>query len=355
MVANANQMINARVTTKAAIASAIVGIAGVLAWFCWSSIIRRFFSLLAGPVLRIDMPVFAACTLVGAGLVFGLIWIMLRRLGQQQFVSILGFVILFFLLLVGFSFGRAIIIRASHAREITQRFEIHTPNGIQESMYVMIGGIQQWIQIRGEDRNNPVLLFVHGGPGAGTIPYSSGWLGWEKYFTVVQWDQRGASRTYRQTGSSVGPTMTVERMALDGIELVEFLRTHLHKNKVILVGHSWGSYLGIHMIKQRPDLFAAYVGTGQVVGPITWRAIFGITPTQVSSSHEKTPPEFQEPPIESTVKFWKARNQPFEEKMRVPLRLNPIEMPQFSLLDWYYECKGNTFSWDVSGHRKPAR
>lgn len=61
---------------------------------------------------------------------------------------------------------------------------IQSPNGIQEGMYVKIGGIDQWIQIRGEDRDNPVILFVHGGPGGSTIPMSSGWQPWEKYFTI---------------------------------------------------------------------------------------------------------------------------------------------------------------------------
>jgi hypothetical protein len=68
---------------------------------------------------------------------------------------------------------------------------IQSPNGVQEGMYVKIGGVDQWIQIRGEDRDNPVILFVHGGPGNSTIPLSSGWQPWERYFTIVQWDQRG--------------------------------------------------------------------------------------------------------------------------------------------------------------------
>jgi pimeloyl-ACP methyl ester carboxylesterase len=81
---------------------------------------------------------------------------------------------------------------------------------------------------------------------------------------VVQWDQRGAGKTLETTGRSVADTMSVTRMAQDGVEVVDFLRNHLHKDKIILLGHSWGSILGIHIVKQRPDLFYAYVGTGQV-------------------------------------------------------------------------------------------
>lgn len=87
---------------------------------------------------------------------------------------------------------------------------------------------------------------------------------WEQRFTVVQWDQRGAGRTLRKSGPSVAPTMTPDRMSQDGIELTEYLCKHLGKPKVILVAHSFGTVLGLGMIRQRPDLFFAYVGTGQV-------------------------------------------------------------------------------------------
>jgi pimeloyl-ACP methyl ester carboxylesterase len=85
----------------------------------------------------------------------------------------------------------------------------------------------------------------------------------EDHFTVVQWDQRGAGRTLRKSGPSVAPTMTVDRMAQDGIELAEYLRKHLGKGKIIVVAHSFGSLLGLRMVRARPDLFYAYVATGE--------------------------------------------------------------------------------------------
>jgi pimeloyl-ACP methyl ester carboxylesterase len=138
-------------------------------------------------------------------------------------------------------------------------------SGIHEARYVRIGGIGQWIQIRGDHRSNPVLLWLSGGPGLSTIPSTPAYRSWEKVFTVVMWDERGEGKTFEQSGKSVAPTMTIDRMTDDGIEVAEFLCRHLHKRKIVLLGHSWGSILGIHMIRRRPDLFSAYVGTGQVV------------------------------------------------------------------------------------------
>jgi pimeloyl-ACP methyl ester carboxylesterase len=151
------------------------------------------------------------------------------------------------------------------SRRNDQYYKITTPYGIDEASYVPIGGIDQYISIRGEDRDNPVILFLHGGPGDATNPW--GYLAfrsWLKYFTVVQWDQRGAGRTLHKSGPEIAPTLTVERMTEDGIELAAYLRKSLQKDKLILIGHSWGSVLGLSIAKARPDLFYAYVGTGQV-------------------------------------------------------------------------------------------
>ena len=137
---------------------------------------------------------------------------------------------------------------------------------VHEAEFVKIGGIEQWITITGEDSANPVLLFLHGGPGAAETPSAEmEFSGWDKDFTVVQWDQRGAGRTFGKTGPAIEPTMTIDRMTQDGIEVATYLSGHLHKKKIILVGASWGSILGTHMVHARPDLFSAYVGMAQVV------------------------------------------------------------------------------------------
>ena len=137
---------------------------------------------------------------------------------------------------------------------------------IQEMRFVTLGGIQQWITIRGANRSNPILLVIHGGPGDTQSSLSSTYAVYEKDFTIVQWDQRGAGKTYVQNRNSPPEP---ERVQLDGIELAQYLCGFLGKKKIILLGHSWGSYLGVGMVQRRPELFAAYVGTGQVG---SWRA-----------------------------------------------------------------------------------
>lgn len=81
-----------------------------------------------------------------------------------------------------------------------KQYAISSPKGIDEASYVILSGIEQWVTIRGEDRGNPMLLFLHGGPGDVTNPWSFMLFApWEKHFTVVQWDERGAGRTSEKT------------------------------------------------------------------------------------------------------------------------------------------------------------
>jgi pimeloyl-ACP methyl ester carboxylesterase len=137
---------------------------------------------------------------------------------------------------------------------------------IHEARFVKIGGIEQWVTIDGRDRDNPVVLLLHGGPGDAMSPFAASLFGgWDKDFTLVQWDQRGAGRTFGKSGPSVEATMTIARMRDDGIELAQYLARHLGKRKITLLGGSWGSILGIHMVHARPELFYAYVGTAQLV------------------------------------------------------------------------------------------
>jgi pimeloyl-ACP methyl ester carboxylesterase len=146
---------------------------------------------------------------------------------------------------------------------------------IEEGYFATINGIEQWITIRGRDPRNPILLFLHGGPGAaqsGTAPL---FAPWEESFTIVQWDQPMSGATYaKNIGKDVGP-LTVERYTRDGIVVVEHVLKRLGARKLVLMGASWGSELGLIIADRRPDLIAAYVGTAQAVsgtrGLAIWR------------------------------------------------------------------------------------
>jgi len=147
---------------------------------------------------------------------------------------------------------------------------IVTPNGVQETFEVTLGGARQVVNVRGADRDNPILLFIHGGPGAVEMPIAWAFQRpWEDYFTVVQWDQRGAGKSYALNDpQALAPTMTLERYRDDAIELIEQLKARYGKRKVFLVGHSWGSGVGLAVAIRRPDLLYAYIGMGQA---IDWR------------------------------------------------------------------------------------
>ncbi|TGE28738.1 alpha/beta fold hydrolase [Hymenobacter metallicola] len=150
---------------------------------------------------------------------------------------------------------------------IADRDTIVAPNGVQESYAVPIGGVKQWVFVRGQDKHNPILLFVHGGPASPMAPVS--WMfqrPLEEYFTVVQFDQRAAGKTYAANDTTnLGKSIRIEQYVQDVIALTQRLRQRYGKQKVILMGHSWGTVVGMHAALQRPDLFYAYVGIGQVI------------------------------------------------------------------------------------------
>jgi pimeloyl-ACP methyl ester carboxylesterase len=144
---------------------------------------------------------------------------------------------------------------------------IVAPHGVQENFKLPIGGIQQWIYTRGQDRNNPVLLFIHGGPASPSAPTM--WLyqrPLEEYFTVVNYDQRGAGKTYQDNDpDAVRPTLRIGQFVDDAVEIAQAIAKRYGKRKVIVVGHSWGTVVGMRAVLAHPDLFHAYVGIGQVI------------------------------------------------------------------------------------------
>ncbi len=159
----------------------------------------------------------------------------------------------------------AAIYRFIAQRSIISSRAIHSPDGIETLESVPIGGINQWIEIRGESVKNPILLFIHGGPGSAFMPVARGFQGpWEKYFTVVQWDQRGAGKTYSSNSKDIQRATThIEQMHADTLEMVNYLRKRFGREKIFVLGHSWGSILGLRLAHDHPELLYAYIGVGQ--------------------------------------------------------------------------------------------
>jgi proline iminopeptidase len=148
---------------------------------------------------------------------------------------------------------------------ISRARAIHSPDGIDMIERVSIGGTDQWIEVRGESLKNPILLFIHGGPGSAFMPIARTFQDpWEKYFTVVQWDQRGAGKTYSSNSKDLQrSTMHIDRMHADTLEMVNYLRQRFGREKVFVLGHSWGSILGLKLAHDHPELLYAYIGVGQ--------------------------------------------------------------------------------------------
>ncbi len=165
---------------------------------------------------------------------------------------------------------------------------IVTADGISEQGLVPIGGIPQWISVRGRHKSNPLLLFLHGGPAFTVSPVSFYYMrDWEEQFTVVQWDQRGAGKTYAASDpEKIKDTMTVDRIVADAEELIGYLRQKYGKDRIVLMAHSFGTLLGVKLAQRHPDWFFAYVGMGQFTDALQSEAL-GYAATLAAAKADK--------------------------------------------------------------------
>jgi pimeloyl-ACP methyl ester carboxylesterase len=137
------------------------------------------------------------------------------------------------------------------------------PGSIAEIVYLRLGGLDQWVMIRGRNTANPILMLLHGGPGFPEMRlFRTFNAPLEDHYVVVYWEQRGTDKSY---DSKIPPSsMTVEQFLADLDELVDVACRHFRKDTVVLYGHSWGSVLGVLYAARFPHKVAAYVGTGQI-------------------------------------------------------------------------------------------
>lgn len=260
----------------------------------------------------------------------------------------------------------ALLYRKYLQHEVAQARAIRQQNGIESLEAVRIGGIEQWVEVRGQDVNDPILLFIHGGPGIAFIPMSAAFQDpWEKYFTVVQWDQRGAGKTYATNDREVQRrTMNVPQMEQDALDIVNYLRQRFHREKIFVMGHSWGSLLGLWLAHEHPELIYAYVGTGQVVNMVQNEEVGYEDTLQEarSRSNQKAVQDLEgvapyPPPEPDSRKMHIVRDWQRDLLARSPdaagfldgkrIITGLVSTPEYSLMDDYGFIQGMQFSMDV--------
>jgi pimeloyl-ACP methyl ester carboxylesterase len=139
-----------------------------------------------------------------------------------------------------------------------------SPRAIAALEWPVLGGSRQAVLLRGADTANPVVLFLHGGPGMPAMYLAHAFQRpLERDFVMVQWDRRGAGKSY---GARLpAESLTVRRTLADLYELTQRLRSRFHQDRIYLVAHSWGTYLGLVAVAEHPEWYRAFVGMGQLV------------------------------------------------------------------------------------------
>lgn len=225
-------------------------------------------------------------------------------------------------------------------------------SGIHVQREIELGGVKQWLQLRGDDVTKPVLLYLHGGPGLPQMPFAYKNAELEHDFVVVHWDQRGAGKSYRPNT----PNMTVAQFVSDALELSRRLRTEFGGRQIILVGHSWGTVIGALAASQNPEMFRAYVGIGQLVNIPRSENELDARSREIARAKGKTKVLAE---IEA-LGHYPYTNHVVEKKVngiqkrlfgRVPHDMTPLHFigiglasPAYSLIDDYRVLEGLKFS-----------
>jgi len=205
-----------------------------------------------------------------------------------------------------------------------------------------VNGDRQYLLIRGRDRENPVLLFVHGGPGMPAMFLAHSFQReLERDFVVVHWDQRAAGKSFR---TGIDPASISTSQYLDDLfVVVDELRDEFGQEQIYLLGHSHGSYLGILAAFQKPELFRAYIGVGQVVDE---ERAFAYQKAELAQKGAEiglgSETELSRANIEDFV--FRAGGGLYCCQSFVPLLLTGLMAPEYSLMEAYNVKRGSSFS-----------
>lgn len=275
-------------------------------------------------------------------------------------------------------------------------------NAIDTSLYVTIGGIKQYIKVKGNNVENPILLYLHGGPGAAVSNHADKVTALlETDFTVVHWDQRGSGKTKANTPQA--ESITLEVMQNDASEMLQYLLNTYHKKKIYLVGNSWGSMLGFYLAANYPKQIQAYFAVSPVINNLKSQQLLKDSLVQYFKNKKEALEELEEIKIphqsaeditllykwQSAMEGYTMNTQEYEglleyfkiwEKQWMPLfkelygidvtqQFNNLECPvyimagkqdvtaNFKLTEDYYKFlkapKKNMFVFDTAGHNIP--
>lgn len=220
---------------------------------------------------------------------------------------------------------------------------------------VQLGGSRQWTLIRGADRSNPVLLFIHGGPGSPYMGFSHQFqAALEQHFVVVQWDQRGSGKSYAGTPAA---SMRLQQFQSDTHEMVLHLRQRFQRERIYLLGHSWGAYLGLLEAWRHPENLHAFVGAGQMIDLVeqerqSHRWAMRQARERGDEAAMRELEALGEPPYEDAVKGMNAKYARLWayggmiEGQTGPARFvkGMLCSPDYSLKDIYHFVRGGRFS-----------
>ena len=207
---------------------------------------------------------------------------------------------------------------------------------------IEVNGDRQSLLIRGESRDNPILLFLHGGPGMPSMFLAHRFQrDLEKQFIVVHWDQRGSGKSFR---AELDPETISTRQLLDDLYVVtDNLQAELSGNQIYLLGHSHGSYLGMLAVHERPELYEAYIGVGQVVNPAK---AFSLQKTELERRRSELGigPDIEIDKQNLEQLLFEAHGQLYCCQSFAPLLLTGLLAPEYSLMDAYNVKRGSNFS-----------
>lgn len=230
-----------------------------------------------------------------------------------------------------------------------------TQAAIALSESVQVGGSRQWLLIRGDDRSKPVLLFIHGGPGSPYAGFARDFQSaLEKSFVVVQWDQRGAGKSYPGTDPE---SMKVQQFLSDTHDMVLHLKRRFQRDRIYLLGHSWGAYLGLQEAWRHPENLHGYVGTGQMIDLVaqersSHRWAVAQARQRGDESALRALEALGEPPYADAVKGMQAKYESLwsyggmieGETGPMPFVRGMLCSPDYSLVDIYHFVRGGSFS-----------